>query len=432
MSRRGLAVVGVGLAFAGGLAAGSAVVRAAHAAGQAPFAGLETLARVLTTVEERYLEPMPLEGIVHAALRGLAGELDPWTVYLPPERWQRVKADTEAVATGIGARLERVRDRVVVARLVPDGPAALAGLVEGDTVLAVDGETLPADMQLTATALDGTVGSTVVLTVQRGSGPVPLTVVRDRYVDVPVWSERTADGVGWLRIDSFVRGTASQVDRELARLEAEGPLAGLILDVRDNGGGLLDEATPVIDRFVSEGSIVATVGRDEQELSRLDARPDDSDLLELPLVVLVDGDSASAAEVTAGALQALGRAQLVGTPTYGKGLVQREFLLPEGGALRLTVSRYVLANDRSITPEHPLQPDIVVERVHRPSPRLAKLRDALVAGTDDPTEQDARLAALFAVADEDESRQDPPALAGALDERAARDPQLRAALELLR
>ncbi len=433
MSRRALFAAGlVGAVFAGGLASGAAVVRSAHAAGASPFAGLETLARVLTTVEARYLEPLPLEGVVHKSLAGLADQLDPWTVYLPPERWRSVKAATEARATGVGARLERIRDRVVVARLVPDGPAALAGLREGDTILAIDDRPATGDALAAATRLQGETGSAVVVTVARTEGPLPLTIVRDSYVDVPVWSERTDDAIGWLRIGSFVRGTAAQVDRELVRLADDGPLQGLILDLRDNGGGLLDEATPIADRFVDAGLLVATEGRAGETLSALEARPADTDLLELPLVVLIDHDSASAAEVLSGALQALGRARLVGSPSYGKGLVQREFLLPEGGALRLTVSRYVLAQGRAITPESPLQPDIQVERVHRPSPRLAALRDQLRASTDDPAAQEARVAALMAVADPDEMTQDPPAFAGSLDERAQRDPQLAAALAALR
>lgn len=422
----------VAVCFSAGLGAGAAVVRTAHAQGASPYAGLETLARVLTTVEDRYLEDLPLEAVVHRSLEGLASKLDPWTVYLPPERWRQVHAASVGQATGVGARLERIGDRVVVGRLVPDGPAALAGVQEGDTVDAVDGEPIGDRVDAAAGALQGEIGSTVELTVLRNGTSLTRTLTRDDYLDVPVWGGRSDDGIGWVRIGAFVRGSSGRVDRVLAALEDEGELRGLILDLRDNGGGLLDEATPIADRFLAEGLVVETRGRGDEVLSTFRAGPADTDILDIPLVVLIDGDSASAAEVVSGALQALGRAQLVGTPSYGKGFVQREFLLPEGGALRLTVSRYLLHGERGITRDNPLQPDVSVQRSSRPSPRLRRLRDALRASTPDVDAQEALIADLMATADDDETTPDPPAFAGTLEERARRDPQLARALRLLR
>ena len=419
------------LPAASGLALGVGLVRVARAQGAAPYAGLEALARALTTVEARSLLPLGAEALAHRAIGGIVDGIDPWSFYEPPAPYSAGPSRRSPDPGGTGATLERIGDRVVVARLAPDGPGWLGGMREGDVLVQVNGVPVDGSAGLARDALRGPIGHEVAVEVERDGQRLPLRLRLDAVIDAPVWAERTADGVGWLRVGAFPSGVAAQARAALDALQADGPLRGLVLDLRDNPGGRLDEAVPLADRFLRRGLIVEIVGRGGAVEERIDATDAPDDLM-LPLVVLVDQDSASAAEVVAGALQAQGRARLLGMPTYGKGAIQQEFLLPDGGAMRLTVSTYRLEGGQELRPDAPLRPDVELGRGRSLSPELRALRDALREGAPDPAAAEERVAALTRLARPEHLLEDPPSLSGPLVERAARDPQLAAALALLR
>lgn len=358
----------VGVAFGAGLGAGAGLVRDAVAGSWTDYAGLDAMARAIHTIQRRYVEPVPPEALAHAAIEGMADHLDRWSHYHPPERWAELAADTDSDAVGIGAQLEDRGGGVEVVRVVPEGPADLAGLAVGMTLTAIDGTDVRSAAAAEA-ALNGKAGTPVSLTVGQDDAAEVIVVVRDSYLDVRVDGGPLGDGLHYLRIGRFTRGTADRVDQELSRAT---DLDGLVLDLRSNPGGLLSEATAIADRFLTDGLIVETRDRDGAVEDRVDASSSPNDL-SVPVVVLINGHSASAAEVLAGALQARRRARLVGSPSFGKGAVQQVFQFEDGGALRITVARYHLAEGRTIDAKHPLQPDVAVAlKDDGPRARLAR------------------------------------------------------------
>ena len=212
-------------------------------------------------------------------------------------------------------------------------------------------------------ALRGPRETPVALRIQRANQTLDVQAVRDTLLERSVQADRLPNDIAHVRLDAFRRRSGAEVAENLDRLEAEGALHGVILDLRGNPGGLLEEAVLVVDAFVSEGSILQVRGRDEAVLESHEATALETDR-SLPLVVLVDQDSASASEIVAGALQDMGRATIVGTPTYGKGSVQKLFLFDDGSGMRLTIARYHLPSGRAIPDGEGLEPDVAA-----PSPR---------------------------------------------------------------
>ena len=319
------------------------------------------LVEVDTLIRQNYVEPITDDRLVEGAVRGMMRQLDPYSGYIGPEEMESFRRSTTGRFIGIGVEMGINHGRLTVIAPIEDGPAMRAGLRAGDVILAVDGK--PTD-DLTVSdvsgLLRGPTGSAVELTIRhRGSeearditvarGPVSVHVVKGfRHLGPGRWDyllERDT-GVAYVRVSSFQGNTIDDFDRVLDELRGIG-IKALILDLRFNGGGLVSQAIDMVDRFISEGLIASTVTR-RQAVREYRAHREGS-FCDARLVVLVNGASASAAEIVAGALQAHGRATVVGSRSFGKGVVQHIIHLRDrSAALRLTVSYYTLPNGRVV------------------------------------------------------------------------------------
>jgi len=318
------------------------------------------LAEVLERVKREYVEPVSDRQLMDNAVRGMLAELDPHSQFLDPREYEEIRINTSGTYTGVGLELQSDDGRVGVVTPIEGTPAYRAGIKAGDAILAIDGE--PVDQANVGQAIlrmRGPAGSHVALTVARDGHAEPLAFNLQRSaVDVHSVRSRLLDGgYGYVRISQFSDTTAKDLRREVARLDeaAPGGILGLVLDLRDNPGGVLDAAVDVADSFLDEGVIVTASGRTRDATFRHDAVPGDL-LAGAPLVVLVNGGSASASEIVAGALQAHRRATVAGTRTFGKGSVQTVMPLSGGRAIKLTTSRYftpsgVSIQGRGITPD---------------------------------------------------------------------------------
>jgi carboxyl-terminal processing protease len=325
---------------------------------------LELLARVLSYVENNYVDEVDRQALVYGALRGMVDTLDPHSVFMPPDVFRALKADTSGEFGGLGLELARKEEGLVVVAPVDDSPAARAGILPGDLVVAIDGEaTRGMDVSRAVQRLRGRPGEKVRLTLLRQgfTAPREFVLVRD-VVRVPALEAALHGGYGHVRIKNFHERTDAQLKKALERLRADNGgqgLKGVVLDLRNNPGGLLDQAVAVSDRFLPGGlTIVSTRGRSDRPATEQRSRERDTEP-GYPMVVLVNGGSASASEIVAGALQDHRRAVVMGTQTFGKGSVQTLIELQDGSGLKLTVARYYTPSGRSIQ-ERGITPDHVV------------------------------------------------------------------------
>lgn len=313
----------------------------------------EVFAAALAIVRDRYVEPLAEPRLLADAIAGMVHARDVHSVYLPPSRYARAQEDTEGELADPGLELgaELVESaavpRVVVAKVILGSPAELAGLAAGDLVLAIDGQPTSTDaagLKSAGRRLRGDAGTRLTLTVQRAAWRRPREVALLRAQRRPTTATFTALGpeLGLLSIDRFAETTAHQAARALAAAE-RAQVRALVLDLRGNRGGVVDQALAVADLFLESGTLVTVVerGRRQRRLAHPGAFTG-------ALVVLVDRYTASAAELVAAALAEHGRARLVGEPTFGKGSVQTYFPLADGGALRLTTGWYLTPNGNSL------------------------------------------------------------------------------------
>ncbi len=439
MKRLVLSFGAVSLALGGGLLSGSAAVAVARAQDDDAYTGLDTLARAMTTIEAHYVEPVDLVELSHAAVKGMTVDLDRHSIFLEPDEFAHLKERTSGRWFGIGVELGIDPRGALIQRVVEGGPAALAGVQRGDVLVGVDDHDLAGlDMDDVITLLDGPRGEPVELLVRRGDDEQRISVVRDQVIAPVVDGGLLGPGVAYVHLDSFRQRAAVELERSLRELGADAPLTAVVLDLRGNPGGLLEEAVAIVDLFVHEGAIVETHGRGGEVVEAHEAHDSRGDL-DVRLVVLVDGGSASASEIVAGALQDLGRATIVGSPSYGKGSVQQVYEFEDGSALKLTVARYHLPSGRTLQLHEGIEPDVAVDRGGGGGRQLADdLRQALAAAGVDAdhlgAEQWAPIGAELARVEELTPDHpdapldwDPP-----LDERIASDPQLAAAWDLVR
>ncbi len=332
--------------FAAGLLTGAAL--SAGATGE-PFERLRVFAEALSIIEARYVDSRPADDLIYDAIGGLTQGLDDHSVFLDPEHYKSIREQTSGEYYGVGVSIDSSGPTIRVIEPVEGSPAEEAGIVPGDELIAVDGvrlEVIGKDALLEK--IKGRRGTIVVLTLLRAGAELDVAVRRDQVRTRSVEARLIRDGIGWVKLARFQRRTADELKRALVELRDErgAPLTGLVLDLRDNPGGYLNQAVAVADLWLDEGLIVTTLGRDRAEPpGRARASGTDRDT---KIAVLVNGGSASAAEIVAGALQDQGRATLVGYTTYGKGSVQQFFDLPDGSALKLTTARYYTPRGRSI------------------------------------------------------------------------------------
>lgn len=337
------------------------------------FQSLESFSRVLNLLETMYVDEKAVasDALIEKALKGMAGSLDPHTAYLPAQQLRELTNDTSGKFGGIGVVLSQQNGRLEVIEVVPDTPASKARIQPGDVILGVDGmQVTKSNVEEVLNKLRGLPGSQVKLEIQPApeAGPLrgvrqktrTLQLVREIIKSTSVTHQSLSPGYAYVRIGVFQEDTNEQVDKALRRYEAEnkGKLNGLILDLRSNPGGLLDQAVRVADLFLDSGIIVSTVGRDRarQEVEYASKRQTHP---YMPMVVLVNEASASASEIVAGALQDHNRALVVGMPTFGKGSVQSIIPLSNGAGLKMTVARYYTPNGRSIQAKG-ISPDVML------------------------------------------------------------------------
>ncbi len=328
------------------------------------YKALETLARGLYYLESMYVEPdrVTQDKLVQSALKGVVEKLDPHTMLMPKRQFNQLTSDTQGKFGGVGVIVSQERGRLIVVSPIEDTPAFKAGMKSGDEIIAIDGVDL--QKMKNSDAMDrmrGEPGSKLKMTVQRKDVVEPLTfvLVREIIKVKSVRSQNLGPGISYARISSFQENTSAELEEALKK-GGGSELKGLVLDLRDNPGGLLDQAVRVSDLFIESGVIVSTVGRDPARVEREFAHKRDT-YASFPIVVLVNGGSASASEIVAGALQDHERALIVGTTTFGKGSVQTLISLPDGSGLKITVARYFTPKDRSIQAKG-IQPDIIVAK----------------------------------------------------------------------
>jgi carboxyl-terminal processing protease len=351
-------------AFAGGacataLGAGSAKT----ALGDTPYAAVEQLGRVLVDVENEYVDPVDRGKLVDGAIKGMVAELDPHSSYMPPDEFRAFESDTEGEFGGIGIEVESRNDQLVVLSPIEGSPADRAGIKSGDIIVSVDGRDPSAEpLDKLVKRLRGAPGSRVKVGVRRAGVADLLSFDLAReLVHVPSVSSRMLlNGVAYVRVKQFQDHTHDELLQAAAKLRARagGKVSGVILDLRSDPGGLVDQATDVADEFLDDGVIYSTRHRGEI-VDEVKAHAGGA-FTGVPCVVLVNQYTASASELVAGALQDQKRATIVGDPTFGKGSVQAIIALPGGAGMRLTVSRYYTPSGRAIQADG-VHPDVTVE-----------------------------------------------------------------------
>jgi carboxyl-terminal processing protease len=328
-----------------------------------PLDELRAFSEVFSRIKSDYVEPVEDKKLLTDAIQGMLSGLDPHSAYLDAENFKDVRVDTEGQFGGLGIEVIMESGFVKVVSPIEDTPAARAGLKSGDLIIrlddkAVKGLTLNEAVRL----MRGKPGSDIVLTIAReGVKPFKVTLTRAVIKVQSVKSRLLEPGYGYVRIAQFQAPTEKDLHNAVRKLEADnkGNLKGLVLDLRNNPGGVLSGALGVSDAFLEKGAIVSTKGRASDAQSKAMARPGDI-MHGAPIVVLVNGGSASASEIVAGALQDHKRAVIMGTKTFGKGSVQTIVPLSNGTALKLTTARYFTPSDRSIQADG-IKPDIVVD-----------------------------------------------------------------------
>jgi carboxyl-terminal processing protease len=325
------------------------------------YKSLEVFSRVLSYVENNYVETVDSRRLMHGAIKGMLETLDPHTLFMPPEVFKEMKIDTSGEFGGLGVEIARKAERIVVVAAIDDTPAARAGLRPGDEILKIDDEsTQGQDLAWALQKMRGPAGKRVLLTIMREgfSAPRELAIIRDHIRIVSV-EGALHGGIGYVKVKNFQDRTDLYLRKELDRLRGLNggkELRGVVLDLRNNPGGLLDQAVAISDRFLPGNlSIVSTRGRNGANATEERSKDRDTEP-NYPLVVLVNAGSASASEIVAGALQDHGRAVIMGTQTFGKGSVQTVIELEDGSGLKLTIARYYTPSGRSIQ-ERGITPD---------------------------------------------------------------------------
>lgn len=336
---------------------------------QSPVDGLSwedarRLAEILERVKLEYVDEIDDRVLIENAVRGLVSGLDPYSAYLDREEYDEIRLSTSGSYPGIGVEVAPEVDGIKVLRPIADSPAERAGLRSGDVIVKIDDAPVLSDVDAAIDQMRGPAGTLVKLSVRRPGAEqiVDLALERAQVEVHSVAAEPLEPGFGYLRITSFSDTTSQDVARAVSNLLAARPgarLEGLVIDLRNNPGGVLDSAVEVADAFLNSGIIVTADGRTPDARFRMDATPGEL-LAGTRVALLVNGSSASAAEILAGALKDNGRAVLVGRRTYGKGSVQTVIPLADGRALKLTTSHYATPAGLKID-QRGIDPDVVIE-----------------------------------------------------------------------
>jgi len=396
---------------------------------------LETFTNILSIVKKNYVEDVDTKNLVNGAINGMLTSLDPHSAYLTPDLYKELQMDTQGRFGGLGIEITVKNGVLTVVSPIEDTPAFKAGVKPGDMIFKIEDD-FTKDMTLVDAVkkMRGPKGSKINLSIKREgiSELINLSLTRDTIRVQSVRSRTLEPGYGYIRLAQFQERSDRDLQRALEKMAAEkGGLKGLVLDLRNNPGGLLTQAVRISDIFLDSGLIVYTDGRIESQKQKFFAQKDASSM-DFPLVVLVNGGSASASEIVAGALQDHKRAVVLGTKTFGKGSVQTILPLDDSSALRLTTARYFTPNGRSIQATG-IVPDITVESTpqqdgklderKRPSLREENLPGHLQNPQQNPSSQEQL---------DKEREKQIPSSAPTGDETIDNDAQLKRALDLLK
>ncbi|OGR25358.1 MAG: peptidase S41 [Desulfobacterales bacterium RIFOXYA12_FULL_46_15] len=327
------------------------------------YNSLKMFTDVLEELEKNYVDDVNSEALIHNAIKGMVGNLDPHSSFMPPEAFDELQDDTKGEFSGIGIVITMKEGILTVVSPIEGTPAYKAGIQTGDMIIRID-EKSTKDMELweAVNMMRGPQNKPVHITIIREGEPaaIEFSINRDLIPLESVRSSTLKPGFGYLRITNFRMNTLDDIKIHLGRLEAENNgLKGLVMDLRDNPGGLLDQAVKISDLFLSKGDIVSIKGKQERNSQVFKASEADHDR-KYPVVILINGGSASASEIVAGALQDHSRALILGMTSFGKGSVQTVRPLKDGYGIKYTIARYYTPNGRSIQAKG-IEPDIEVE-----------------------------------------------------------------------
>ncbi len=359
-------IAGAALGFGGAMATGVLAERGGEAARPAsqpvlPWEEASLFAEVYARIKREYVRDIDDHTLMEKALRGMVAGLDPHSAYLDSEEFEEIRLSTMGSYPGVGIEVAPADGTVKILHTFENSPAQRAGLRPDDEIVQIDGAEVGADLTGAIARLRGPSGSTVKLTIRRSgvAGPMEFPLRRAEVEVSSVSAQTLEPGLGYVRITTFSETTPEDLRQAITELKRDNiaGLKGLILDLRDNPGGVLESGVAVTDDFLERGVIVTADGRTPEARFEMDATP--GDLIDgAPLVVLVNGGTASASEIVAGALKDHARAVLIGSRTYGKGSVQTVMPLTHGGAIKLTTSLYFTPSGASIQGRG-IVPDIV-------------------------------------------------------------------------
>jgi len=339
------------------------------------YESLKLFSDVLQEIEENYVDEVDVKTLIQDAIKGMVNNLDPHSSFMPPEAFDELQDDTKGEFGGVGIVISMKKGVLTVVSPIEGTPAYRAGIMAGDIIVRIDGkDTAELALWECVNKMRGARGEAVELTIVRKGLEAPLvfTLKRDIIPMTSVRSTTLKPGYGYLWVTNFRNNTADEMIQALKILESgEVPLKGLIMDLRNNPGGLLNQAVAVSDAFLDQGIIVSIKGRQGSHTEVFEARSD-GEKRSYPMVVLINGGSASAAEIVAGALQDHKRAIILGTTSFGKGSVQTVKPLKDGFGLKYTIARYYTPNGRSIQAQG-ITPDI--EMILQPLAEKIKKED---------------------------------------------------------
>jgi carboxyl-terminal processing protease len=350
---------------------------AASAAKDDQFEALRRFSQVVDMVETHYVKPVTKAELIQNSIKGMLEQLDPHSAFLSAEDYKELQVSSSGAFHGIGIEISSENGRLVVVSPIEDTPAFKAGLKSGDTILEIDGEpALELGLNEAVKKIRGAQGTNVTLTIlhKGAQQPVDVTIARGTIPIVSVKTQELENGYLMCRITRFNEHTTKELRDKLAEYRKKAPIKGIVLDLRNNPGGLLEQAVSVSDTFLTEGLIVYIQGKDPQTRRDFNGRKEADDLTDVPLVTLINAGSASASEIVAGALQDRKRSLLIGEKTFGKGSVQTVVSLPDGSGIKLTTALYYTPNGRSIQAEG-IVPDLDIPFVAPPSDEDKNLKD---------------------------------------------------------
>jgi len=367
---------------------------------QETYKNLEVFSNVLSIIQQNYVEEINVQEVIEGAIKGMLNSLDPHSSFMKPEDFKELQVETKGSFSGIGIEITIKDGILTVVSPIEGTPAFKKGIQAGDLIIKIENEPTK-DMSLMEAVkkLRGVKGTEVTISIHREGWPElkEITMIRDVIPLHSVRAKTLEPGYGYIRITNFQTKTTADLKKALEELTSAGDIKGLVLDLRNNPGGLLDQSVKVADQFIKEGVIVSTKGRLKDQNMEFTAHSRGK-VYTLPLVVLVNGGSASASEIVAGALQDHKRALILGTQTFGKGSVQTIIPMNDGAGLRLTTARYYTPNGTSIQAKG-ITPDILVplqparnDATEKSQPRFLRekdLRHHLKNGDEPMEENDA-------------------------------------------